>query len=562
MTVYRAIGIILICLCLGSSFHPLTASPEQDFPVLYQGRYRPAEAYALAWLYETYHASPLRKEDVKALRSLTAAPLSFLWSLNVLGKESFPTLKEFATIPSSSPIEPAFHKKLLELQTQQISSKEIGKLLEQEYPLVQRLKTAGTLFKSLPSRYQEGEWFPVKALAIQIYHPASGTLHPIGNFTLFSDLDFEAIRQAYLSLEQAIIEKSSPEVQKNTQHRFALTLQQAYEPLAGKISQKAHDKQLHYPSLTQLKMERIYVSYPWIPLLLLFYGIGACLLALSYFQLVSIPYSIPLGLITLGALCHTMLLAARCYILERPPVSNMFETITYVPWVAICISLIIPSFRRQPLILLAACLSSTILFIILQMVDMNQSLDQAQAVLDSQFWLTVHVLLVVGSYGVFILGALIAHFYLGLFIVHRKETASMQGLTKFLLQTLYGGTALLLIGTILGGIWAAQSWGRFWDWDPKESWAFISICFYLIGIHAYRFHRIASFGLAMIAVGGWLAISFTWYGVNYILGTGLHSYGFGSGGEYYYYTFVGAECLFLAFAYRIYCKSLLPSTLH
>jgi hypothetical protein len=105
----------------------------------------------------------------------------------------------------------------------------------------------------------------------------------------------------------------------------------------------------------------------------------------------------------------------------------------------------------------------------------------------------------------------------------------------------------------LGGVWAAESWGRFWDWDPKESWAFISICLYLIWVHAYRFHRIASFGLAIGAVTGLLAISFTWYGVNYILGTGLHSYGFGSGGELYYYLFVGAESallIFVAFAQK------------
>lgn len=121
----------------------------------------------------------------------------------------------------------------------------------------------------------------------------------------------------------------------------------------------------------------------------------------------------------------------------------------------------------------------------------------------------------------------------------------MTALGQLILQTMYGGTILLVSGTILGGIWAAESWGRFWDWDPKESWAFISSCFYLIWIHAYRFHRIGSFGLAIGAVSGLLAISFTWYGVNYILGTGLHSYGFGSGGEIFYYSFLGIECLFL-----------------
>jgi ABC-type transport system involved in cytochrome c biogenesis permease subunit len=107
------------------------------------------------------------------------------------------------------------------------------------------------------------------------------------------------------------------------------------------------------------------------------------------------------------------------------------------------------------------------------------------------------------------------------------------------------GIALLIPGTILGGVWAAESWGRFWDWDPKESWAFISSCAYLIIIHSYTFGHIRGFGLAVGSIVGLLFISFTWYGVNYVLGTGLHSYGFGTGGEFWYYGFILAEALFL-----------------
>jgi ABC-type transport system involved in cytochrome c biogenesis permease subunit len=77
------------------------------------------------------------------------------------------------------------------------------------------------------------------------------------------------------------------------------------------------------------------------------------------------------------------------------------------------------------------------------------------------------------------------------------------------------GVAMLIPGTILGGVWAAESWGRFWDWDPKESWAFISSCIYLMVIHAYRFHFIRNIGLAAGSIAGLLMISFTWYGVNY-----------------------------------------------
>jgi ABC-type transport system involved in cytochrome c biogenesis permease subunit len=167
------------------------------------------------------------------------------------------------------------------------------------------------------------------------------------------------------------------------------------------------------------------------------------------------------------------------------------------------------------------------------------SLDIVQAVLDSHYWLLIHVLMVVGSYGVLFVAGVCGH----IFLLQRTPSPLLE---KTVLQTLYWGTALLICGTLLGGVWAAQSWGRFWDWDPKEAWAFISSALYLLWIHAYRFKKIAGRGLAIGSIVGLMAITFTWYGVNYILGSGLHSYGFGQGGERFYYLYLLVELLFLA----------------
>lgn len=591
----RLIGLILLGLW------PLLATAE-EFPVLYKGRFRPADAYARQWLYDIYHAPTLKKADLQAFNTASSSPLLLLWSLEALGHQPYThsplfwigsadtkrllglplkqvrfsyrelshlneqqkedagaslllNFREIQRLTDSLPsLEQAFRERLALLQAQALSPKEIEQLLERDYPLKQRLRQAGTLFHALPGRYQNGEWFPLKALHTQIYHASSNSLKPIGNFTLFADADFENIRQAYFQWENALRQPLSLAKQHDMQKQLTHALQYAYQPLAGQIYQKAHGKSLHYPTLTQLKIESLYVSYPWIPFLIALYVIGAGLFILSSHFSWTWGYHLAFGTMLLAILCHTSLLAMRCYILNRPPVSNMFETVIYVPWVAACMSLLIPSFRRYPSVLLASCLTSIALLVILEVTDLNQSLDQVQAVLDSQFWLTIHVLLVVGSYGIFILGAILGHFYLGSFLVHRQETPQMAKLTHLILQTLYAGTFLLITGTILGGIWAAESWGRFWDWDPKEAWAFISSCLYLIWIHAYRFHRIASFGLAFGSITGLLAISFTWYGVNYILGTGLHSYGFGSGGEGYYYAFLLAETLFLLLALGIYIR--------
>jgi ABC-type transport system involved in cytochrome c biogenesis permease subunit len=596
--------LVVLVLLIGFSFALLNAQPEQDFPVLYKGRYRPAEAYARLWLNEIYHSQTLKHKDWPAFHTTSSSPLNLLWSFNTRGhlpydhaplfwigsfeikqfaqlpikKDRFSflelqqsqinnsekklekdwaplsaSLKEFEELQSGlSSTELTYRNRVSQLQSKEVPPKEIEQILEQEFPLHRRLQKAGILFKSLPGRFKNGEWFSLKALSIEVYHSSSNFLKPVGNFTLFSDKDFDSVRQAYLALEKAIHNDSPHYMLQEIQRRIGLALKQAYAPLEGTIFQEAHGKRLTYPTAAQLRLETLYVSYPWIPLLILLYGLGACFSILSY--RLALPFANRMAIACTGfaILFHTGLLAIRCFILDRPPVSNMFETVIYVPWVAACVSLIFTIFRRQSLALLAACLSAIILLLILEITGLNQSLDHVQAVLDSQFWLMIHVLLVVGSYGIFLLGAMIGHFYLGLLIMHRKVTPAMAMLTQIIFQTMLGGTALLVTGTILGGVWAAESWGRFWDWDPKESWAFISSCIYLIWIHAYRFHRMTSFGLAIGSICGFLAISFTWYGVNYILGTGLHSYGFGSGGEHYYFAFLFVECLFMAVAAVIY----------
>jgi ABC-type transport system involved in cytochrome c biogenesis permease subunit len=230
----------------------------------------------------------------------------------------------------------------------------------------------------------------------------------------------------------------------------------------------------------------------------------------------------------------------------------MFETVIYVPWIAVLAGLILFFIFKNHVVIIASCTAALALLALLNVTDVNSSLENVQAVLDSQYWLIIHVLMVVASYGIFILGGILGHFYLISYAKNRRETPALSALSKLILQSMYAGIALLIPGTILGGVWAAESWGRFWDWDPKESWAFISACIYLTFIHAYTFQHIRSFGLAVGSIAGLLGISFTWYGVNYILGTGLHTYGFGKGGDIYYYLYFLAELLFLFVIFSIY----------
>lgn len=455
-------------------------------------------------------------------------------------------LQQFDSLTGTQlPYETAFQDAYETLKKQHASPKEIALSLDRQYPLVDRLKAAGSLWKILPGRYQSGEWFSPHAFNVHIYSPQQDHLVFVSNFTLFSDADFNALRQAYQAWEKTALQPNAADSERDLQNQFFAQLNQAYQSLAGQVYKEALGKSLSYPTQWQLKAEAFYYRFPLLPLLIGLYALAAFVLFLAYRLPTPFLTRFSFTCLILAFVLHTLILLFRCFILARAPVSNMFETVLYVPWVAVLTSLILKCWMPQSILLFASATTSLILLTILQVTDLNHHLDQVQAVLDSQFWLIIHVLMVVGSYGIFILGGVLGHFYLLAYFYQRQETALMRLIAQGILQTFYIGTTLLITGTLLGGVWAAESWGRFWDWDPKESWAFISSCVYLIWIHAYRFHKIGSIGLAIGSITGLMAISFTWYGVNYILGTGLHSYGFGSGGEIYYYTFLIGETVFL-----------------
>jgi ABC-type transport system involved in cytochrome c biogenesis permease subunit len=370
----------------------------------------------------------------------------------------------------------------------------------------QDLGILGGLFKSIPGQTPNNDWYSLHALEL-----------PVNNFSAFSDADFKVLQQHY------------------RERSFDRSLNDAYEHFLEKNSSS------FYPTHAQLKVETIYYRYPFLELTVFGYLCAFILFAAAFFYTKPVLSKWASSITILAFVFHTTILGMRIFILKRPPVSNMFETVLYVPWVTTLFALIL----QKRIILFAACFVSLALLLLPSFIQININLENVQPVLNSQFWLTVHVLMVVGSYGLFVLSGVLGHFYLLERLLRKKNSDIAQWISKAVLQTMYAGTALLICGTILGGVWAAQSWGRFWDWDPKESWAFISICTYLVWIHAYRFHHISHFGLAIGAILGLLSISFTWYGVNFILGTGLHSYGFGNGGEIYYYLFLGGEFAFI-----------------
>ncbi len=237
----------------------------------------------------------------------------------------------------------------------------------------------------------------------------------------------------------------------------------------------------------------------------------------------------------------------RIIISGRAPVTNMYESVVWVAFGTILFALVFEAIHRSRYFLMGAVPVAVVSLILAdtQPVILDRSIRPLVPVLADNFWLTTHVLTITLSYAAFALALGVAHIALGKIILGTKPAKSLY---NYLYRALQVGVLLLAIGTILGGVWANYSWGRFWDWDPKETWALIALLGYLFLLHGRIAGKWGDFGMAVGAVLAFQSIIMAWYGVNFVLGVGLHSYGFGTGGFPVALGFVLAEIAFIALA--------------
>jgi cytochrome c-type biogenesis protein CcsB len=256
-----------------------------------------------------------------------------------------------------------------------------------------------------------------------------------------------------------------------------------------------------------------------------------------------------MALVGAGFLAHAYGMALRVIISGRPPVTNMYESVVWVAFGGVLFALVFEAIYKVRIF--AAC-ASALAVVCLILADNVPILDGAISplvpVLRDNMWLTVHVLTITLGYAAFTLAMGIGHLNLGLYFFRPREVSLFKTLSIFLYRALQVGTLFLAVGTLLGGVWASYSWGRFWGWDPKETWALIATLGYLAILHGRFAGWIKDFGMAVGSLVGYLLVLMAWYGVNFVLGAGLHSYGFGSGGYWYVGGFVGFEAMVIVAA--------------
>ena len=233
------------------------------------------------------------------------------------------------------------------------------------------------------------------------------------------------------------------------------------------------------------------------------------------------------ALLGLAFVIHTFGLGFRMYLEGRPPVTNLYSSAIFIGWGAVLLGLILEKIFKGAIGLVSSALVGFTTLIIAHHLAMSgDTMEMLRAVLDTNLWLATHVVVITIGYSSMFLAGLLAVIY----IVRGYFTNSLTPETaRSLGRMVYGivcfATLASFVGTILGGIWADQSWGRFWGWDPKENGALLIVLWNAIVLHARWGGLIRERGLMAMAVFGNIVTSFSWFGVN-MLGVGLHSYGF------------------------------------
>ena len=253
------------------------------------------------------------------------------------------------------------------------------------------------------------------------------------------------------------------------------------------------------------------------------------------------------GLLSAAALVHTAGLVFRIVLQGRPPVTNLYSSAVFVGWAAVLLGMALERIYRKGFgTAVAAAAGFASLIIAHHLAGDGDTMEMMRAVLDSNFWLATHVVsITIGYSGTFLAGTIAIGYTL------RKHLAPQldPGPTKTLVSMTYGVVCFALlfsfVGTVLGGIWADQSWGRFWGWDPKENGALLIVLWNAIILHARWGGYARERGVMAMAIFGNVITSLSWFGVN-MLGVGLHSYGFMDSAFYALAGFIATQLVLMA----------------
>jgi ABC-type transport system involved in cytochrome c biogenesis permease subunit len=269
------------------------------------------------------------------------------------------------------------------------------------------------------------------------------------------------------------------------------------------------------------------------------YILAGLLAVFSWFNLSETLRRSAVWLVWLAFFIHTTGLIYRMVLEGRPPVTNLYSSAIFIGWGACLLGIILEKFHRNGIGIVASSGIGFITLIIAHHLSLEgDTMEMMRAVLDTNFWLATHVVCVTLGYTSTFLAGLLAIIYVlrGVF----SSSVSKEGM-KDHARMVYGIVCFAMlfsfVGTILGGIWADQSWGRFWGWDPKENGAVLIVLWNALILHARWGGMVKDRGVMVLAILGNIVTSWSWFGTN-MLGIGLHSYGFMQSAQFWLIAFM------------------------
>ena len=288
-----------------------------------------------------------------------------------------------------------------------------------------------------------------------------------------------------------------------------------------------------YPSDMKIESEVFYNEFKVFNRLSYYYAIVGLIMILLLIQQIlkerkwrNYIIKFAFVLVGIGFLAHTVGLMGRWFISGHAPWSNAYESVIYIAWATILAGFI---FSRKSLMTVAAtAILSSLLLMVAALNWLDPEITNLVPVLDS-YWLIIHVAIITASYGFLALGALLGFLNLILMVIQSSTNksriaASLKELTFINEMSITTGLFMLSVGTFLGGIWANESWGRYWGWDPKETWALASMLIYIFVLHMRFIPKIKGiFAFNLASIVAYSSIIMTYFGVNFYL-SGLHSY--------------------------------------
>jgi ABC-type transport system involved in cytochrome c biogenesis permease subunit len=255
------------------------------------------------------------------------------------------------------------------------------------------------------------------------------------------------------------------------------------------------------------------------------------------------------GLLVGGAVVHTVGLVSRIILQGRPPVTNLYSSAVFVGWGAVILGVVLERiYRRGFGTAVAAASGFASLIVAHHLTGDGDTMEMMRAVLDSNFWLATHVVTItIGYSGTFLAGIIAIGWTLRRHLARAPDPASSKAMGSMVYGVIAFALFFSFLGTVLGGIWADQSWGRFWGWDPKENGALLIVLWNAIILHARWGGYARERGIMTMAIFGNVITSLSWFGVN-MLGVGLHSYGFMDKAFWALFAFIGSQFLLMGLA--------------